>query len=220
MKKIWIIIGEYGILHHKLAAIIGMKYLFAVERLGALPVFLLHGTLHENVLIESCDAFIFTGGNDIDPRLYGGDMPLDFGGFPMIDLWTHALIEKILSTKKPILGICRGMQFLNVFFGWTLIPDLKNAHFHLDPARRDQVIDRAYILPDTTLSRIFWNTSVGINSIHHQAVDALWNGFQISATSEYDGTIEAIEHTTLPILCVQWHPEELEGHEKVFEWIV
>lgn len=129
-------------------------------------------------------------------------------------------MEKISKTKKPILGICKGMQLLNIYHGGTLKQDLEEITHHFQPERGYEKIDEIHIeIEDSFLRMVYENTHIHINSIHHQAVETLGNGIRVVARSTYDDEVEAIEHTALPHYGVQWHPEYLDS-ERLFEWFV
>ena len=109
-----------------------------------------------------------------------------------------------LWRKKPVLGICRGLQVLNVFFGGTLIQDLPG---HSQAAGRDR-LHRVRTAP-SPLQDLFGETLV-VNSAHHQAADRLGQGLR-AVQWAIDGTVEAVIHQSLPVWGVQWHPERLAG---------
>ena len=114
------------------------------------------------------------------------------------------LLEQFIMEKKPVLGICRGLQVLNVFFGGTLIQDLPG---HSQAAGRDR-LHRVRTAP-SPLQDLFGETLV-VNSAHHQAADRLGQGLR-AVQWAIDGTVEAVIHQSLPVWGVQWHPERLAG---------
>jgi putative glutamine amidotransferase len=133
------------------------------------------------------------------------------------------LVQLAIRTSVPVLGICRGNQILNVAFGGSLIQHLpaRTTQPHL-VTEREQIVHRVRIEPDTRLFGVELSADIGVNSIHHQAVDAIGPDLRASAWSE-DGIIEAVEHPRLPILGVQWHPENLlfePAHVALFAWLV
>ena len=111
------------------------------------------------------------------------------------------------------------MQILNTIAGGTLIQNLKNREFHAQKANIGDPIDTISLLPESFLYNIF-GRSLRINSAHHQAIDIIGEGFVAIARSLHDKTIEAIEHTSLPLYGVQWHPEHLKKHQPLFEWFL
>lgn len=135
-----------------------------------------------------CDGFIIPGGNDIDPSLYHQSLnSKTILCDPLESMIEKDVLDYAVNNKKPVLGICKGMQAINVFFGGTLIQDIKNHQdcHHQITANSDQYI---------------------VNSYHHQCIDTLAPTFKITHQS-LDGIIEGIENIILPIIGVQWHPE-------------
>lgn len=177
-------------------------------------------------LVESTDGLLLTGGGDIDPSTYGEKKDKRSGNFnpavPMsIDKLRDEIEIKILGhfhkAKKPILGICRGCQLINIYFGGTLHQDLSkklgNIKAHFNP-KGEKALDEYYhdvnTQKDTKLEKLLKNSNFMVNSFHHQAIDRLGEGLIESARSS-DGIIEAIEHkkTNHFVLGIQWHPEQL-----------
>lgn len=150
-------------------------------------------------LAQTFDGLLLSGGGDLSPALYGSTAAASVSSFDaMRDAEELALIDAFCNCSKPILGICRGIQALNVFFGGTLFPDIPN---------HDAVTHRITTAPHTNTSALV-GTDFQANSYHHQAVDRLGNHLYATAWAP-DGTIEALEHDSLPILGVQWHPERM-----------
>jgi len=155
---------------------------------------------------EDFDGLIIPGGGDVDPSFYGqginGSEDIDIE----LDNAQLDIIDRFLSAGRPILGICRGEQILNVFFGGSLIQNLPNAYRH----KRDHNGDRAHPTQAEEGSFIadIYGTAPVVNSAHHQAVDRLGSGLKVVQMSD-DNVIEAFYHTTLPVWGVQWHPERM-----------
>ncbi len=165
--------------------------------------------------LNNCDALVLSGGIDIDPTITQGstDYPNRPDRFqPERDLFEKALYDQAIENNIPVLGICRGMQLVNVLEGGTLIEDLGKRN---DRHKKEGITDKAHrveINSGTLLHEIV-NTERGeINSAHHQAVDKLGPALQSNSVSD-DGTIEGLEwkdKTGKPfLLCVQWHPERM-----------
>ena len=174
-------------------------YFDAVRHFGGIPMMIpVHATEEEQLfLLNQCDGLILTGGNDIAPKHYGESIWNDtVEPAPERDAAEWKICGMALERNIPILGICRGFQLLNVFFGGTLhqlIPghnDIPEGH-------------RIHIAPDSFLSSVY-GFSTSVNSYHRQCVDEVAPGFTVTARAE-DGTVEAIEKGN--ILGVQWQPE-------------
>lgn len=166
---------------------------------------------------DEYDGFLFAGGDDIHPNRYGKAILFDsVCPEPERDEFELALLCAAYKTGKPILGICRGMQLINVFFGGTLFQDIK-CHMQSEPKAEQPFT--AKILKDSLLYSIVKKDEIKINSFHHQAVSAVGGGLTVSATAP-DGIAEAIElkNESDPtskntsggfLLGIQWHPELL-----------
>lgn len=202
-------------------------YLESVRKAGHVPV-LVPQTADTNVLaqiVARLDALIVTGGEDIDPKRYG-EKPVPALGDVVSarDAFDFALMDAAMARKLPILGICRGCQVINVYFGGTLWQDLPSQF----PARHKllhrQKINSAKphhgleIVPGSRLAKSIGTTRTRVNSLHHQAVKAVAPGFTVTARAT-DGVVEAIEGEKVPVVGVQFHPERLyaQGDLKEFE---
>lgn len=155
--------------------------------------------------LSTCDALILPGGFDITPGFYGqanhGSRNID----TELDLLQFHALEFFVRTKRPILGICKGMQLINVYFGGTLIQDLEHSELH-QQAEGD-LLHLSHVNTPCLLSELY-GEDFQINSNHHQAVDKIGKDLVVVQTSE-DGITEAFYHSTYPIWGVQWHPERL-----------
>ena len=153
---------------------------------------------------ETADALLLPGGGDIHPRFYGQQVAGATDIDEARDLRELALVHTFAAEKKPIFGICRGLQIINVAFGGTL-------HQHIDNHAQLDGIDRLHeTRTDDTLLRSLYGTRFTVNSAHHQSVARLGTGLHAVQWAN-DGTVEALRHATLPIFAVQWHPERLCG---------
>lgn len=198
--------------------IINRGYARAVETYGGTLV-MLTNTLkaHAEHVGNMMDGLLLPGGGDIDPRLYHQhkkkysqdiDRPRDT---------IETILMKIaLKRRVPILGICRGMEMINVHLGGTLYQDLHAemhspiTHFNvIKNTDQDHIAHTVSIIKNSMLYTILGKESLAVNSIHHQGVNKLGTGLMVSATSS-DGLAEAIELPNYPFLIgVQWHPERL-----------
>ena len=191
-------------------------YIHAIERLGGLPLHLPYvtgeGTIAE--FIALCDGFFFTGGVDVDPALYAAEIHPRCGEIhPLRDAMEGAAFRAALASKKPILGICRGAQFINVMLGGTLYQDIPTEcpsdirHVQREPW--DAHGHAITVLPDTPLAALIGAGEHPANSFHHQAIKDLADGLAVMATAA-DGTVEAVWLPDHPYLrAYQWHPERL-----------
>lgn len=153
-------------------------------------------------VFKLCDGFLITGGSDLDPSYFNEkNEGLAKGVNPKLDILDKQVIEYAVKTKKPMLGICRGIQSINVFMGGSLFQDIGKSHESIKYDHNVITYKNNFIdLPE----------KIVVNSYHHQAIKDVAPGFKVIAKHE-DGTIEAIAHDSLPIFAVQWHPEKIYG---------
>jgi putative glutamine amidotransferase len=149
-------------------------------------------------LLKLCDAFLITGGSDINPEYFGEENNGKSKNVnSSLDLLDKQIVEHAFENKKPLLGICRGHQAINVFLGGSLIQDIGDSHKSI--AKNHEVV--------TVKNRLLkFEKVIETNSYHHQAVKQIAPGF-IEIAKHLDGTNEAIIHESLPIIGIQWHPE-------------
>lgn len=196
-------------------------YVKAVEKAGGIPL-LLPPIINEGDIekqVEMCDAFIFSGGVDVNPLCYGKQPSPKLSSTNMkMDRYQIALCKIVVEKDKPFLGICRGHQVLNVALGGTLFQDLSEipspTFKHVQQGKRGEVSHKILIKENSILSEIF-GESIDVNSFHHQSLEKLGKDLEVIATGE-DGVIEAVHLKDKKfVLGVQWHPEMLltEGDE-------
>jgi len=164
--------------------------------------------------IRQIDGLLLSGGHDVAPRFYAEE-PLEKLGkiCPERDEFELALIAEALKQRKPILGICRGQQILNVYFKGSLYQDQSYASGirikHDQDQDSDLVTHSIFIEQGATLAKIFAEDRLMVNSFHHQMVKELGQGLLVDALSG-DGVVEAFHHADYPfVVGVQWHPEML-----------
>ena len=157
---------------------------------------------------KECGGLLLPGGGDIDPSFYGqenrGSLEIDRG----LDKSQFALLERYRDSGKPVLGICRGHQVINVFFGGDLIQDLPTADRHRQKNGVD-AIHKTSVKKGSFLESLY-GQKFPVNSAHHQGLGALGKGL-VAVENADDGVIEGIQCENCPIFGVQWHPERLTG---------
>lgn len=205
---------DAGVLKGRERAFVGQDYVHAVARAGGVPVILPVINTDEIIAqqLKAVDGLILSGGFDVHPHFYGEEPHalLDVC-YPDRDAFEIKLAQTASKMNIPILGICRGLQLLNVAFGGTLHQDIalhsNEVLQHHQKARPDMPAHTVNLELGTVLHHIFQQTSIRTNSLHHQSINKLAPGFTVSAKSQ-DGVIEGIESMEHSfILGVQWHPE-------------
>lgn len=191
------------------------NYCYAINQAGGLPIVSAMGDAEEYA--QLADGILFTGSAyDISPQLYRQENRHSKDCKPELDEMELALFEAFYRAGKPIMGICRGLQMINVAMGGDLIQDIpdevdcltvhqkvyqKETEYHPVTAKEDSLLGRLFGKVFTT------------NSYHHQAVKTCAPGLIPTVITE-DGIIEAAEHESKPIFAVQWHPERMVGQEQ------
>jgi putative glutamine amidotransferase len=214
-------------------AYVNGTYIRAVQAAGGIPLLL---TPHftpavQTALWQRLDGLVLTGGGDIDPARFGeARHPAVDDVSPARDELELGLTRRAIADDVPLFAICRGMQVLNVAFGGTLVQDIPsewpNALVHTQKAPRHEATHPVKVMGEgTRLGRVLGSPEVAVNSMHHQAIKRLGEGLREVAWAP-DGVIEGVE---MPgderfVLGVQWHPEELAGHDqaarKLFDAVV
>ncbi len=163
----------------------------------------------EIIPINEFDGLLIPGGFDVSPEFYHQEMNGSYaeGMNKQLDELQLYYIDQFVKAHKPILGICRGHQLLNVYFGGTLIQHLPNYEKHSSPDFQDDQVHEVYSDEDNVFTELY-GKRFSVNSSHHQAVDILGEGLHIALRCP-DGTIEAMYHEQLPIISVQFHPERM-----------
>ena len=204
-------------------------YLDGIKAAGGVPVILPIEMSQADAdrIVETCDGFLFTGGQDVAPELYGTK---DTTGtiVPSLerDKLESLLLKKALQADKPILGICRGLQFINAFLGGTLWQDLPSQH-PSDIAHRQGKpygVPTHKVLLSGDLQTLLGKDILEVNTLHHQAIKDLGKDL-IPLAESPDGLIEAVKMAGKHFVwAVQWHPEYMfktDGDSlRVFSWFV
>lgn len=189
-------------------------YMQGIEEAGGVPV-MLPLTADKAALArlaDTCDGFLFTGGQDVTPSVYGAAQTALCGETsPERDAMETELLALARAKDKPVLGICRGIQFLNAALGGTLWQDLPVEYpsevNHHQTGAYDQPIHTVRLLPGTPLADLLGVDTLPVNSYHHQAIHKLAPGLAAMATAP-DGIVEAVyEPGKRFVWAVQWHPE-------------
>jgi putative glutamine amidotransferase len=198
------------------AFLLPRNYIDAVQAAGGLAVMLPADDRvvdEPDELLDVLDGLILAGGADIDPGAYGAERhPETLGTVPERDSFEIALTRRALERDLPTLGICRGMQLMNVARGGTLLQHLPESHGHQEHRRNPGSFDNAdhdvRLAEGSLAARAAGETEHGTKSHHHQGVDRLGDGFEITGWSAFDELPEAIEVPGSRFaLGVQWHPE-------------
>lgn len=194
-----------------------LTYVEAVRRAGAIPVLVPPQPENAEQLMQELDGFLLAGGDDCDPAVYGEERhpsvePMD-ARRQANDL---ALAEASRKHQVPMLGICLGVQVMNIAAGGTLIQDIDTQHEteirHAsepeDRGRHDVIIEKG-----THLASVLPANELNVNSSHHQAIRKVGEGLRVTALAP-DGIVEGLEDPRHPFyLGVQWHPEDMTGEE-------
>ena len=212
------VVGTPESLLHLEADFYYADYARGVLEAGGLPVHLPLDAAPDR-FVGRLDGIVLPGGADVGPDRYGAESETDESPpEPIRDDYELALYAAAIGVSRPVLGICRGLQVINVAQGGTLhqhVPE--HSAFDRPPTT---MLHTVAIEADSTLHRLY-GPRRETNSLHHQTVDRLGQDLRVTARSE-DGSIEGFEHTTLPVVAVQWHPEMLptRATDPIFEWLV
>lgn len=204
------------------------SYFESIRHFGGIPLLIpVCATAEETeYLLSQCDGLLLTGGEDIDPALYGEEILNDTVSIARErDRDEPKVLRMALARNLPVFGICRGVQVMNVYFGGTLYQDIPAqletgiAHRMEQPYHR--TCHSCVMEPGTAMHTLFGQDVVGVNSHHHQAIKDVAPGFAVMGRSE-DGIVEAIADPSRDFCWgVQWHPERIWDIEpssaKLFE---
>jgi putative glutamine amidotransferase len=210
-------LNQYGLPLHSITE----AYTRAVTNAGAIPVMIPLGLAEETLdaLLGRLDGILFTGGGDVHPERYGSQ------AHPLVDdvdidrdRVEVYLLNRTLEQGLPFLGICRGLQVINVALGGTLFEDILDQrpnslkHQYYPNWPRNYLAHDVQVAQDSLLWQILGSPTVQVNSLHHQGIRSLAAPLQATAFAP-DGVIEAFELEGHPFgMAVQWHPEWLQEH--------
>lgn len=193
-------------------------FLKAVRHAGGIPVILPLDLTEADLaqLLEGADAVLFTGGPDVHPFFFGEETQAHCGNVCLRrDELELALLRLAMEAKKPILGVCRGVQILNIGLGGDIYQDIPSQFkeefpiAHTQPFAYDIPSHTVSVTPGTLLARIAQNSVIKVNSMHHQAVRRVAPGLTASGHAP-GGLVECVEKPDYPFFIgVQWHPEYL-----------
>lgn len=183
-----------------------VRYIRALQSLGAEPTVATGETEPDGF-----DGLVLCGGGDPDPALFGEKNRGSYGISRERDQLELTLIHHFLKAEKPILGICRGNQMLNVAFGGSLVQHLPTANHHIAPGQ-----DLFHEIRTDGLLKKLYGRKMRTNSSHHQGIGRVGRGLKVLAVAQ-DGVVEALTHERLPVLGVQFHPERMENGLPIFD---
>jgi len=205
-------------------------YLHAVSKAHGLPSIVASGftnPLEEaeqlaGEILDNCDGLMLSGGTDVDPEIFGEIPHTALGRVDgPRDPFEITLAREAVRRDLPVLGICRGLQVLNVAMGGTLIQDIPSdipgAARHEAGENRVEIAHEVEVVPGSKLAELLSARRVGVNSFHHQAAKRIGEGLTVSATSP-DGIVEGLEMRDRTfVVAVQWHPENFWKTSPVFD---
>lgn len=197
------------------ASFLPKVYFEAVNNAGGIAVLLPPQPVSPEIasaVLDSLDGIIITGGKDVDPARYGHEAhPTTDEPRRDRDAWEDALLTAAIDRGLPFLGICRGMQVLNVALGGTLhqhLPEVIGSERYNAGAGNFTVTTAQLTEPGIVTDLLSETPTLGVKSYHHQAIDKLADGLRVSAVSD-DGIVQAVELPGVPFgVAVQWHPEQ------------
>ena len=210
--------GSLKVMNHLPFDVYWVHYAQGVIAAGGVPVFL-PLSLDPAEIIPRLDGLLMSGGADIDPKRYGAEPEPELQSIePARDEFELKILELVYECELPVAGICRGLQILNVHAGGSLYQDVP-PHSVRDKAPSTRVHD--ITTEKGSILEKLYGEKLEVNSLHHQSIKTLGKDFSASATSN-DGIVEGIEHSQLPIVAVQWHPEMLDTRDSdpIFRWLV
>jgi putative glutamine amidotransferase len=163
---------------------------------------------YQDFHVEAYDGLLIPGGVDVNPSRYGQENHGSIMIMDQLDELQLTMLDAFVKAGKPVLGICRGHQVINVYFGGSLIQHLPTSYRHSRGFDEPDKVHGCIAEPDSWLAGLY-GTEFFHNSAHHQAVDLQGEGLVIDSHASEDGVVEGMHHRTLPVYSVQWHPERM-----------
>ncbi|CAB4609295.1 unannotated protein [freshwater metagenome] len=202
-------------------AVTRMTYIDAVRRAGGIPIVIPPSSDADEIAasLDACSGLLLLGGGDVNPTQYGqSERAQLYGVNDLIDQFELIAVRHALSTSRPILAVCRGLQILNVALGGTLVQHLESTRDHRDTMHEVQLV------ADSRTAVAMKSHSPLVHSFHHQAIEQVGSGLRVVGT-HLDGTIEAAElEGNTWVVGVQWHPEDTaetdSAHQGLFDALV
>lgn len=197
------------------------QYIEAITAGGGIPLIIpVTDEAAITAYVSLIDGLVLSGGHDVSPQMYGEEtLRLAGESYPARDTFEQALLLEALKQHKPVLGICRGAQLLNVVHGGSLYQDVSYATHvqlqHLQATAGEQPVHNVTLTPESRIATIFDTEIVGVNSFHHQLIKTVAPNFEATGVTS-DGVVEVIEAKTKDqfIMGVQWHPEQMAQHNE------
>ena len=201
---------------------LNQTYVRALQEAGAEVVELAPGVDAE-AMLDGLDGLLFTGGYDVDPAEFGAEPHPATVPAPDRDGLELPLVRAAVGRGTPVLGICRGIQVINVALGGDLLQHVPEHDHHTTGESRRHTPHSVRVAAGSQTAEVLGASEVPVNSLHHQAVGTVAPGLLATGWSE-DGVVEAVESPDGQLLAVQWHPEELiDDHahsRRIFKWLV
>lgn len=227
-----IIIDDGGMFPGYHRSYVNDDYIDSVVKNGGVP-YIIPFNEDDDVIkeqLEHVQGLILSGGHDVDPSFYGEEPMQKIGTtWPQRDHFDMRLLKLAEEKGIPVLGICRGMQIINVFHGGTLYQDLSYREVetlkHNQGRTPDQPTHSVLLDEDSKIAKILGEIKFRVNSFHHQIIRDVAPEFNVSGKSP-DGVVEAIESSNKNVIAVQWHPEMLHNNKSVafmnnlFKWVI